>query len=262
MPNSEELKGLPLTKQVALVTGAARGLGHEISRALLAAGAQVALMGPNRDTITAAAAELGGIAMPGSVTSEEDVAAVFAAIRERFGRLDILVNNAGIGGPAAPVEAVTRAQWDEVMDINLTGAFLCAKEAVKMMKPVKRGKIINISSMAGRIGYALRSPYGASKWGMIGFSRALAAELGPHNVCVNAILPGAVEGDRIDRVIRDRAAAMGAEESAGRRDYVAAAALKRMVRASDISSMVLHLCGEAGENITGQAIEISAGSYL
>ena len=251
-----------LTNQVVLVTGAARGLGYEISRALLAAGAQVALMGPNRDTITAAAAELGGIAMPGSVTSEEDVAAVFAAIRDRFGRLDILVNNAGIGGPAAPVEAVTRAQWDEVMDINLTGAFLCAKEAVKMMKPVKRGKIINISSMAGRIGYALRSPYGASKWGMIGFSRALAAELGPHNVCVNAILPGAVEGDRIDRVIRDRAAAMGVEESAVRRDYVAAAALKRMVRASDISNMVLHLCGEAGDNITGQAIEISAGSYL
>jgi NAD(P)-dependent dehydrogenase (short-subunit alcohol dehydrogenase family) len=257
MPNSVTLPG-----QVALVTGAARGLGYEISRALLDAGAQVVLMGPNRDTIAAAAAALGGIAMPGSVTSEEDVAAVFAAIRERFGRLDILVNNAGIGGPAAPVEEVTRAQWDEVIDINLTGAFLCAKEAVKMMKPVKRGRIVNISSMAGRIGYALRSPYGASKWGMIGFSRALAAELGPHNVCVNAVLPGAVEGDRIDRVIRDRAAAMGVDESAVRHDYVKAAALGRMVRASDISAMVLHLCSEAGENITGQAIEISGGSYL
>jgi NAD(P)-dependent dehydrogenase (short-subunit alcohol dehydrogenase family) len=257
MPNS-----VTLTGQIALVTGAARGLGYEISRALLAAGAQVVLMGPNRDTITKAATELGGIAMPGSVTSEEDVAAVFASIRDRFGRLDILVNNAGIGGPAAPVEEVTRAQWDEVIDINLTGAFLCAKEAVKIMKPVKRGRIVNISSMAGRIGYALRSPYGASKWGMIGFSRALAAELGPHNICVNSVLPGAVEGDRIDRVIRDRAATMGVDESAVRHDYVAAAALKRMVRASDISSMVLHLCGEAGENITGQAIEISGGSYL
>jgi NAD(P)-dependent dehydrogenase (short-subunit alcohol dehydrogenase family) len=245
-----------------LVTGAARGLGYEISRALLAAGAQVALMGPNRETIRKAAAELGGIAMPGSVTSEEDVAAVFAAIHERFGRLDILVNNAGIGGPAAPVEEVTRAQWDEVIDINLTGAFLCAKEAVKMMKPVKRGRIINISSMAGRIGYGLRSPYGASKWGMIGLSRALAVEMGPHNVCVNAVLPGAVEGDRIDRVIRDRAAAMGVDVAAVHHDYVKAAALGRMVRASDISAMVLHLCGEAGDNITGQAIEISAGSYL
>src|SRR5277367_5503942 len=112
-----------LTNQETWVTGAARGLGYEISRALLAAGAQVVLMGPNRDTITKAASELGGIAMPGSVTSEEDVAAVFASIRESFGRLDILVNNAGIGGPAAPVEQVTRAQWDEVIDINLTGAF-------------------------------------------------------------------------------------------------------------------------------------------
>jgi NAD(P)-dependent dehydrogenase (short-subunit alcohol dehydrogenase family) len=257
MSNSVTLDG-----QVALVTGAARGLGFEISRALLTAGAQVCLMGPNRETITAAAAQLGGIAMPGSVTSEEDVAAVFTAIGERFGRLDILVNNAGIGGPAAPLEQITLAQWNEVMDINLTGAFLCSKYAVNRMKPVKRGRIINISSMAGRIGYGLRSPYCASKWGMIGLSRALAVEMGPHSVCVNAILPGAVEGDRIDRVIRDRAAALGADESAIRHDYVKAAALQRMVRASDISGMVLHLCSPAGDNITGQAIEISAGSYL
>src|ERR1035438_3893880 len=129
-------------------------------------------------------------------------------IRPRF--TGFIIFTASFAQRNAPVRlmSVTRAQWDEVMDINLTGAFLCAKEAVKMMKPVKRGKIVNISSMAGRIGYALRSPYGASKWGMIGFSRALAAELGTHNICVNAVLPGAVEGDRIDRVIRDRAAAI------------------------------------------------------
>src|ERR1022692_3159963 len=107
----------------ALVTGAARGLGLEISRALIRAGAQVALMGPNPETIAKAAAEAGGIAMPGSVTSEADVTAVFTAIQQRFGRLDVLVNNAGIGGPAAPLSEVTREQWDEVMDINLTGAF-------------------------------------------------------------------------------------------------------------------------------------------
>jgi len=219
-------------------------------------------MGPNEDTITKAAAEVGGIAMPGSVTSEADVARVFSTIHEKFGRLDILVNNAGIGGPAAPVSEVTREQWDEVMDINLTGAFLCSKEAVKLMQPAKRGRIINISSVAGRIGYALRSPYCASKWGMIGLTRALAVEMGPYNIPVNAILPGAVEGDRIDRVIRDRAAAMGADIDRVRAQYTSQAALGRMVRPTDISNMVLYLCSPAGDNITGQSIDISGGSYL
>ena len=251
-----------LEGSVALVTGAARGLGLEISRALIRAGAQVALMGPNPETIAKAAAEAGGIAMPGSVTSEADVTAVFTAIQQRFGRLDVLVNNAGIGGPAAPLSEVTREQWDEVMDINLTGAFLCAKHAVKMMQPVKRGRIINIASVAGRIGYGLRSPYCASKWGMIGLTRALAVEMGPYNIPVNAILPGAVEGDRIDRVIRDRAAAMGADEARVRQQYESQAALGRMVRPTDISDMVLYLCSPAGDNITGQSIDVSGGSHL
>src|SRR5258708_34928465 len=224
-----------LTGKVALVTGAARGLGYEISRALIAEGAQVALMGPNPETVTRAASELAGIDMPGRVSSEGHVESVFAELRSRFGRLDVLVNNAGIGGPAAPTSEITLEQWDEVMDINLTGAFLCAKEAVKMMQPVKSGRIINISSVAGRIGYGLRSPYCASKWGMIGLTRALAVEMGPFNIPVNAILPGAVEADRIDRVIRDRAAAMGVDESRVRQAYVGQAVLGRMVKASDIA---------------------------
>ncbi len=139
-----------LTGKVALVTGAARGLGYEISRALIAEGAQVVLMGPNRETITRAAGELGGIAIPGSVASTRDVESVFTEVRTRFGKLDVLVNNAGIGGPAAPVSEVTLEQWDEVLNINLTGAFLCSKEAVKLMSPAKQGRIINISSVAGR----------------------------------------------------------------------------------------------------------------
>ena len=253
---------MSLTGKVALVTGAARGLGYEISRALIGAGAQVALMGPNAETIGKAAAGLGGIALPGSVASEGDVQSVFAEIGKRFGRLDVLVNNAGIGGPTAPLAEVTLDDWDEVMDINLTGAFLCSREAAKWMAQARQGRIINISSVAGRIGYALRSPYCASKWGMIGLTRSLAVEMGPLNVTVNAILPGAVEGDRIDRVIRDRAATMNVGEDQVRKAYVSQAALGRMVRASDISDMVLYLCSPAGDNITGQSIDISGGSYL
>src|SRR5258708_12966066 len=182
-----------LTGKVALVTGAARGLGYEISRALIAEGAQVALMGPNPETVTRAASELAGIDMPGRVSSEGHVESVFAELRSRFGRLDVLVNNAGIGGPAAPLSEVTLEQWDEVMNINLTGAFLCSKEAVKLMSPAKQGRIVNISSVAGRIGYGLRSPYCASKGGMIGCTPALAVEMGPLNFSLNAILPGPLD---------------------------------------------------------------------
>jgi NAD(P)-dependent dehydrogenase (short-subunit alcohol dehydrogenase family) len=253
---------IQLEGRIALVTGAARGLGYEIARALISAGATVVQIGTNRETITAAAGKLGGIGVQGSVENESDVARMFGLVKEKFGKLDIVVNNAGIGGPAAPLSEVTREQWDEVMDINLTGAFLCAKEAVKMMQPVKSGRIINISSVAGRIGYGLRSPYCASKWGMIGLTRALAVEMGPYNIPVNAILPGAVEGDRIDRVIRDRATALGQEEERVRAMYNNMAVLGRMVRPSDISDMVLYLCSPAGDNITGQSIDVSGGSHL
>ncbi len=251
-----------LQGSIALVTGAARGLGLEISKTLVAAGATVALMGPNRETIAGAAEEAGGIAMPGSVASEQDVARVFDEIRTRFGRLDILVNNAGIGGPTAPIAEITLEKFQETIDINLTGAWLCAKEAVKMMTPVKRGRIINISSILGRVGLGLRTPYCSSKWGMIGLTRALALEMGPYNITVNAILPGAVEGDRIDRQIRDRAAALGLDEAVVRKNFSSQAALGRMVRASDIGAMVLYLCGPGGDNITGQSIDVSGGTYL
>ena len=190
----------------ALVTGASGGLGGAIARALHRQGARVALSGTRREALERLASELGegAFVLPADLSDIQSVEALPAAAEAALGTVDILVNNAGIGGPAAPAEDVTLAQWEEVIDINLTGAFLCAREAIKTMKAAKRGRIVNISSMAGRIGYGLRSPYGASKWGMIGFSRALAVELGPYNVSVNAVLPGAVEGDRDPQADRDR----------------------------------------------------------
>ena len=253
--------------KTALVTGAGRGIGFAIAEALVHAGVRTGLLGPRPATIDAAVSKLAGgpgeaFALHADIRQEDQVTAAFAEIMRRYGRLDLLVNNAGIGGPAARITEITREQWDEVMDINLTGAFLCSREALKIMGPAKAGKIINISSVAGRIGYSLRSPYASSKWAMIGLTRTLAVEWGSSNIQVNAICPGAVEGERIEQVIGNRASASGLPVEEVRKQYTSQAALNRFVTARDVSDLVLYLASPSGDNISGQALDVSAGSYL
>src|SRR5262249_25385132 len=126
-----------------------------------------------------------------------------------LGGLDVLVNNAGIAGPTSKVEAIDPAEWRRTIDVNLNGHFYCTRLATPLLKQSKRGAIINISSVAGRLGYAYRTPYAASKWAIIGLTESLAKELGPDGIQVNAILPGLVEGPRIERVIAARAQELG-----------------------------------------------------
>jgi NAD(P)-dependent dehydrogenase (short-subunit alcohol dehydrogenase family) len=139
---------------------------------------------------------------------------------DHFGAIDILVNNAGIAGPTAPVTKIDRKDWDHTMAVNLTGAFLCAKHALPTMIERRDGRIINITSVAGLRAYALRSPYAASKWAMIGLTETLAEEAGRYNITVNAIAPGPVRGPRIESVIENRAAEMGRSLEEVERDYV------------------------------------------
>ena len=187
---------------------------------------------------------------------------VLAAFEKLPGRLDVLVNNAGIAGPSGLITEMTGEQFEETLKVNLTGAFLCAREAVRLMMPLKRGRIINISSLAGVRAYSLRTPYASSKWGMVGLTRSLAAELGPYNIQVNAICPGAVEGERAETVIAKRAAASGQPVDVVRKMFTDMSALGRFVRPSDIAETVLFLCSPAGENITGAALEVAAGAIL
>ena len=128
---------------------------------------------------------------------------------QQLGGLDILINNAGIAGPTAPIEAIEPEDWRRTLEVNLTGQYLCARRAVPLIKAAGGGSIVNLSSAAGRFGFALRTPYCASKWAVVGLTKALAIELGPDQIRVNAICPGAVEGDRINRVIAAKAKARG-----------------------------------------------------
>ena len=240
------------------MSGAARGLGWAISEALSACGAQVAMTGrtvPN-------ALPKGAFWIDMDVANESQVVAAFNKLQASHGRLDVLVNNAGISGPSGMITEMTGDQFEETLRVNLMGTFLCAREAARLMLPTKRGRIINISSLAGVRAYSLRTPYASSKWGMIGLTRSLATELGPYNIQVNAICPGAVEGERVEAVIARRAAASDQPLEVVRKMFTDMSALGRFVRPADIADTVLFLCSPAGENITGVALEVTAGAIL
>jgi NAD(P)-dependent dehydrogenase (short-subunit alcohol dehydrogenase family) len=177
----------------------------------------------------------------------------------RTGRLDVLVNNSGIAGPTRLARDITAEEWRETLDTNLTGAFLFAKHAGAVMIEKRRGAIVNIGSVAGRIGYPLRTPYAASKWGMLGLSHSLAAELGPHGIRVNAVLPGTTEGERMQRVIAARAAAEGKTLEEAERWFTKDLPLQRMVTGDEVAAAVTFLASDAAAGITGQTVNVDAG---
>ena len=196
------------------------------------------------------------------VSDEDQVQALVSATLKRFSTIDILINNAGVVGPTAPVTSVNRADWDQVMAVNLTGAFLCAKAVSPHLIRQRSGKIVNIASIAGKLAYALRSPYAASKWGMLGLSQTLALELGQYNIQVNAVCPGPTAGDRMQSVISKRAQELGLPEQDVEKLYVESTALKRMVDPRHVAATVLFLVSSDSDSITGEAWDVSAGYAL
>jgi NAD(P)-dependent dehydrogenase (short-subunit alcohol dehydrogenase family) len=258
---------MKLNDRVAIVTGGGRGIGREIALALAGEGANAVVSGRQLDMLEQTATEIEAqgsraLAIVTDVSNETQVAALVNKTLATFGRVDILVNNAGIAGPTASVTSLSREAWDEVMAINLTGAFLCSRAVIPHMVERRSGKIVNISSVAGKMAYALRSPYAASKWGMLGFSASLAQELGGYNIQVNAICPGPTAGERMTSVIAGRAKELGRSADEVERLYLESTALKRMVDPKHVAAAVLFFCSEAGNSITGEALEVSAGYAL
>jgi NAD(P)-dependent dehydrogenase (short-subunit alcohol dehydrogenase family) len=241
----------------ALVTAGASGIGWSIASALHAAGARVHVCDASLSAIASVQQAIPEItASLADVTVVEEVDNLFDEVQAALGGLDVLVNNAGIAGPTAAVENITPDDWRRTLDVNITGQFLCVRRAVPLLKQSGEGVIINISSVAGRLGYAMRTPYAASKWAIVGFTQSLAIELGPSGIRVNAILPGVVEGPRMEQVIRDRANAEGLTYDETERRYLSRISLRRMVSASDVAEMVLFLCSNGGCNISGQSLGV------
>ena len=256
---------MKLSGKVALITGGGRGIGRAIALRFVSEGAAVMLAATKREPLEATAAEIrkaGGRAATAvvDVADEGSVKTVVAATLGELGRLDILVNNAGVGGPTLRVVDMERADWDRTLAVNVTGAFLCSKHAIPHMVASKSGRIVNITSIAGLMGYPLRSPYAVSKWGMIALTRTLAGELGEHGITVNAIAPGAVRGERVEGVIAARAKALGRPAADVERElFVDPTALKRMVGPDDVAATAAFLASDDAANITGETISVSAG---
>ena len=245
------------SNQRVLVTAGAAGIGRAIAETFAAAGARVFVCDADAQALAAMASGEHGIGgCVADVSNPQQVDALFDAAVAHLGGLDVLVNNAGIAGPTGPVEDIEIADWDRTIAVDLNGMFYCTRRAVPWLKAAGGGSIINMSSVAGRLGFPLRTPYASAKWAVIGFTKSLAMELGPAGIRANAIEPGPVSGERMERVIRARAEALGVGLDAARDEVVSKISLRRMVTVQDIANMALFLASAAGASITGQELSV------
>ena len=253
-----------LADRVAIVTGASKGIGRAISQRLGREGARVVCAARSEalveETASLVRAEGGdAIAVVADVSREADAGRLAQEAVRAFGRVDCLINNAGDGGPTKPVQEYETEDWFYTINSCLTSSYLCARFAVPALIQAGGGVIVNIASMAGRRGLAYRVGYCSAKAGQIGLTYGLAVELGRHNIRVNAILPGAIAGDRIDRVIAGQAQVRGISEDAMRKTFLDRSPLRRMAEADDIAALAAFLCCDDARNISGQCIPVNAG---
>lgn len=246
-----------------LITAGASGLGLEMAQVFMAAGAEVLICDVDEPSLETAAQQHPGLHTTScDVSNETEVARLFECVQEQLGGLDVLINNAGVAGPTGYVETLEKKDWDRTLAVNITGQFLCARLAVPLLKASDAGVMINLSSAAGHLGFAGRSAYSSSKWAVVGFTKSLAIELGRFGIRVNAILPGAVEGPRIDAVIEAKAKTLNKPIDEMRADYVSNASLGRMATARDIANMALFSASDAAKSVTGQALVVDGHTQV
>jgi NAD(P)-dependent dehydrogenase (short-subunit alcohol dehydrogenase family) len=248
-----------------LVTAGARGIGRAIAERFVSAGAHVHVTDIDEAALSDCLSDVSGLA--GSVGDASDATSVDRLVGEigsRFGGLDVLVNNVGIAGPTGNVESYSDEDIEKTIQVNLTSQFYFLRRCVPLLRASTRNaSIIAMSSVAGRLGYAYRTPYAATKWALVGLVKSLAIELGPDNIRANAILPGVVKGERMDRVIADRAKTTGISEDEMRASYLGKISLRRMVDGNDIANLALFLASDLACNISGQAIGVDGNvEYL
>jgi len=245
-----------------LITAGASGIGLAIAQAFHRDGARVYICDVDAAALERAVGELPGIlSRVCSVGDRAAVTAMVADAAQRLGGLDVLVNNAGIGGPTRPVHELEPADWDAVVSVNLTGTFDVTRNAIPHLIGSDCGVVINMSSAAGRFGYPNRSPYSATKWALIGFTKTLSIELGKHGIRVNAIAPGAVAGDRAERVFQGRAQASGRSIEEEKRLGLEGQSLKALVDPNDIAALAVFLASDAGKSISGQVLPIDGDMH-
>lgn len=245
-----------MTRRV-LVTGGGAGIGLTLARRFAAEGAQIALCDADADAVAQVKADHPDfIARQADVTDEAQMGAFLGEVETAWGGVDVVCANAGTGGPAGRIEDMGYDDWRACIGVNLFGTFLTCRWAARLMRAQSSGLIILTTSTAGLFGYPLRSPYATAKWGLVGLTKTLAGELGPAGVRVNAIAPGAVEGERMERVLANEAAASGKPIEELRQTYVKGVSLRSWVSADDLADMALFLASPAASKISGQIMAV------
>ena len=246
--------------QRVLITAGAAGIGRAMTDVFHRAGARVHICDVVQASLEETVKAFPGVsATLADVSSVKDVDRLFADAKKQLGGLDCLINNAGIAGPTGKVEDIAVEEWERCIAVDLNAMFYCTRLAVPMIKAAGGGSIVNLSSAAGRLGFPFRSPYAAAKWGVVGFTKSLSIEVGSDNIRVNAIQPGVVEGERINRVIDAKAKAVGISFEEQKKISLERVSMHRMVSPYDIANMALYLASDIGRNVTGQALSVCAG---
>ena len=253
-----------LDGKVAIITGASKGIGRTTSLRFAGEGARVVCAARSAHLVKETVAQVnaaGGqaISVVCDASKEDEARRLVETTVTTFGKLDILINNAGDGGPTKPVQDYTVDDWFYTINSCLTSSYLCTRFAVPEMIKAGGGSIVNISSGAGRRGLPYRIGYCSAKAGQVGMTYGLALELGPHNIRVNVVAPGAVEGDRIDSVIAGQARVRGVAPEAVRKAMIERSPLKRMTTADDIAAATVFLASDLAKNISGQVLSVNAG---
>ncbi|WP_409348455.1 SDR family NAD(P)-dependent oxidoreductase [Natronorarus salvus] len=255
------------SNDTAIVTGGGRGIGRGISVELANRGIDIVVAdiddeGVEETTSLVEANDQRGLGVHMDLRRPESVESAVEASLEAFDSIDFLVNNAGIAGPTSRCEDTTIDAWDDTVEINLRGPFLTCREVLPVMKRQGFGRIVNIASVTGKRPRKRRTPYAASKMGLIGFTRSLAAEVGEHDINVNAVCPGSVDGPRIERVFEKQAEWTGRTPEELRQNSLSASARGEFVKREDVANLVAFLCSEDSDRITGQDFNVSAGKVM
>jgi len=245
-------------KQNILISGGASGIGLTMAKLFAGSGAEVWIADSDKDATRDLPFSWGKSIL--DVADENSVEKMFEEIGQKWGRLDVLCANVGISGPTKPVEEISLAEWQRCISVNLDGAFLFARGAVRLMKNAKAGCIIFTSSTAGIFGYPNRSPYCSSKWALIGLMKTLAMELGPLGIRANAICPGSVEGERMDQVLMRDAKLQNCSSDSMYSMYASGSSMGLFVSAEDVANMALFLSSKSAGRISGQVIAIDGNT--
>jgi len=253
---------LGLEGRIALITGPAKGMGAAITRAFAAEGCRLALLGRDTAAITPVAAEVGGaLVIPCDLTDASACEDAAKVALEAFGRIDILVNVAGGSGPIGKTGAQTTSEeFHEIVDLNMRGCFNTIRAVAPAMMAQRYGKVVNVGGTFGMRGRAGRLAYSASKWGLRGITKSFALELGPHNINVNCVAPGMVDGPRFrEKVCREMAARLGISEAEAAERHAADYALKRITTDQDVAHACLFMASEVSRQITGVDLPVDGG---